>query len=180
MTIGGFFVLGVLSLVGCDKVMPADEAEEEVEEVDEDRPEQEEPEEAPEQAHGAPDPLKGKSLAEICGHDGLALVKFPYDKLHEDFAGVCCGEGGLDSDNERCNLDWPFNDVPSCDAYEVLREDMIAHFGFPFRDDDDIERYKDKDWYERREDYKPEWVPTMVKKNAQKIKKLQADKVNCE
>ena len=79
------------------------------------------------------DPLKDKSLQEICSANGLLLIKWPYDKIQEEFKTLCCTKGGLAADNYQCEMDWPFSDVPSCSAYDELRNEIFARYGRAFK-----------------------------------------------
>ena len=126
-----------------------------------------------------PDPLKGKSLAQICDDDTLALIKFSFSDLQSDFAGVCCGDGGL-KDDMRCELDWPFSDVPPCTAYDDLRNGIFMHYGYPFNSPEWRQRSEKNPDYKRRKDFMPDWMTDEAKANVETLKKLKKDKVACE
>ena len=79
------------------------------------------------------DPLQGKSLPEVCSADGLLLIKWPYTKIQNEFRALCCSEGGLSADADQCEMDWPFSDVPKCDAYDALRNEIFARYGRAFQ-----------------------------------------------
>ncbi|MCB9780997.1 MAG: YARHG domain-containing protein [Alphaproteobacteria bacterium] len=125
-----------------------------------------------------PDPLAGKSIAEICADDSLALIRWDYDQLHSSFSDLCCGPGKL-TDDGRCEMDWPFNDVPSCDAYSALRNGIFARYGYPFTKKEWQDAFGKQPWYQRREDFDSSWLTKVATANVQRLKDLEADKVGC-
>ncbi len=128
----------------------------------------------------APDPVAGRTLAVICADDGLAMIRFPYSTLQGEFAKVCCGPGGLPADDGRCELDWPFSDVPECAAYDELRNRIYAHYGYPFKDERWVKAYGSQAWYQRREDFQPSWLSPVAKANIDLLVKYKAEKVGCQ
>ncbi|MGI9335063.1 MAG: hypothetical protein ACR2RL_18110 [Gammaproteobacteria bacterium] len=126
-----------------------------------------------------PDPVSGKSLAQICDSYTLVLIRFDFETLQSSFADVCCGNGGL-QDDMRCEMDWPFNDVPPCTAYDELRNGIYMHYGFPFTTAKWRDRAKKMPGYERRNEFSPNWLSETAKKNVQTLKRLKKDRVACE
>lgn len=43
---------------------------------------------------------------------------------------LCCGPDGIVGDI-RCKLDWPFDDLPSCHDYDIVRTHVFARIGYP-------------------------------------------------
>lgn len=126
----------------------------------------------------APDPLAGKSVAEICADDTLALIRWDYDQLQTSFSELCCGVGKLEDDG-RCELDWPFSDVPSCSAYDALRNGIYARYGYPFQDRYWGEHFGGQPWFQLREDFDSSWLSAAATTNVQRLKELKADKIAC-
>lgn len=124
------------------------------------------------------DPLAGKSLKEICEDTGLQLVKWDFDALQADFRGLCCGPDGL-VDEPWCELDWPFSDVPSCDAYDGMRNHVFARYGYDFQDARWEKEFEGRDWYVQRPDFDESWLSPEAVRNVAKLKQLKADKVGC-
>jgi hypothetical protein len=124
-----------------------------------------------------PKPLEGKSVAEICSNDNLALIRWSFDELQNGFADLCCGDGGLD--DGRCELDWPFSDVPGCDVYDDMRNGIFARYGYPFKKKEWRQRFEKTSWYKKREDFNPQWVPQVASRNVEKLKQLKKQKTGC-
>ena len=134
---------------------------------------------APAAVAPAPDPLKGLSLAEICGDSGLALIKFDYQALSSDFAGTCCGPGGMPEDEGLCQMDFPFNDVPECSAYAYIRNSIYARYGYPFDKQEWVTAFGNMPWYTRRADFQEAWLSDTARANVARLQQLEKDKVGC-
>lgn len=124
-------------------------------------------------------PLDGKPLKEICEADGLLLIKWPYEKIQAEFSALCCTEGGLSSDDYRCELDWPFSDVPSCSAYDEMRNEIFARYGRAFKTPKWQKTFGATDWYTIRQDFSNEWLSDTAKKNIELLVKNKKNKVAC-
>lgn len=124
------------------------------------------------------DPLAGKTTRQICEDNGLSMIKWSFEELQGNFRGLCCGADGL-VDNPACELDWPFSDVPPCDAYDFMRNHIYARYGYPFKDPRFVQEFGSQDWYQKREDFNAEWLTPVASKNVETLKKLKADKVGC-
>ena len=130
-------------------------------------------------AAGKFDPLEGKSLKEICSATGLVLIKWDYDKLQSDFHSLCCTEGGLSDDDMECSLDWPFSDVPSCNEYDVMRNEIFARYGRAFKSPDWKKAFSEQPWYSIRTEYSDSWLSETANKNVARLVKLKKEKVAC-
>ncbi len=124
------------------------------------------------------DPLAGKTTRQICEDNGLAMIKWSYEQLNTDFRSLCCGADGI-QDDPVCELDWPFSDVPPCDAYDFMRNHIYARYGYPFKDPRFVQEFGTKDWYQKRDDFNAAWLSPVASKNVETLKKLKADKVAC-
>ena len=128
-------------------------------------------------AKGAPDPLAGLSDREMCKSDALLLLLYPY----EDLQGGKCGDVCCESDPEHwcCDLDWPFSDVPSCDAYARMRNEIFARYGYPFTDPKWRKEFEKAPYYKRREDFDSSWLTPMATRNVATLKDLEEKHVGC-
>ena len=125
------------------------------------------------------DPLDGRTLKEICEADGLLLIKWPYAKIQSEFSTLCCTAGGLSSDDYRCELDWPFSDVPSCSAYDEMRNEIFARYGRAFKTPKWQKTFGATDWYNIRSDFSNDWLSDVAKKNIELLIQNKANKVAC-
>jgi len=125
------------------------------------------------------DPLEGKSLKEICSANGLLLIKWPYDKIQSEFKALCCADGGLESDHYQCEMDWPFSDVPSCSAYDELRNEIFARYGRSFKTAKWQKQFGATDWYSVRTDFSNDWLSDVANQNVAQLVKNKKEKVSC-
>jgi hypothetical protein len=126
-----------------------------------------------------PAPLEGRSRRQICSDPSLALVKWSFERLQGDFSGTCCGEGGLPDDSLECSLDWPFNDVPQCEAWARMRNGIYARHGYPFKEGKWRTEFERKSWYTRREDFEPGWLGATAAANIQRLKENESMRIAC-
>ena len=126
----------------------------------------------------SPNPLSGKSLAEICENDELALIKWSFAELQNGFASLCCQPGGLQDDG-RCELDWPSSDVPSCELYDEMRNGIFARYGYPFSSAKWQKRFADVSWYKKRDDFSNDWLTQQATQNVATLKKMKTNRTNC-
>lgn len=124
-----------------------------------------------------PDPLAGLTDAEICSSDALLMLKYPFDALQNGTcATVCCA---ADAEHWCCQLDWPFSDVPSCEAYATLRNGIFAAYGYPFSDAKWRALFEAEPTYTRREDFDPSWLTAVATTNVATLKAKETGKVAC-
>jgi len=125
------------------------------------------------------DPLKGVSLKEICSSNSLSLIKWPYDQLQKDFASLCCIDGALPKDDMMCEMDWPFNDVPSCDSYDYMRNEIFARYGRAFTTAKWKKTFAANAWYKIRDDFSNDWLSKEAQANVNQLISLKKNKVGC-
>ena len=125
------------------------------------------------------DPLSGKKLKEICSSDGLLLIKWPFEKLQAEFASLCCTKDGLGSDDDRCLLDWPFSDVPSCSAYDEMRNEIFARYGREFKTPKWQKHFGATDWYKVRPDFSNTWLSDVANQNVTLLVQKKKSKEAC-
>lgn len=127
-----------------------------------------------------PDPLAGRTLEEVCSDPTLAMIRWDFDALHSGYASLCCGvPGGLPAGEGGCELDWPFSDLPSCKAYDELRNGIFAHYGYPFQNFEWKARFEGKPGYVRRDDFDTNWLSPAAGRNVEKLKQLAAARSGC-
>ena len=125
------------------------------------------------------DPLEGRTLKDICSSTGLSLIKWPYATLQENFTKLCCTTGGLEEGSMECELDWPFSDVPSCSAYDELRNEIFARYGRAFSGKQWQQTFGSTDWYTVRKDFSNDWLTDVANQNVATLVQLKKDKVAC-
>jgi hypothetical protein len=132
-------------------------------------------------ASGVPDPLAGATPAAICADDVLLTVKHPIEDLASGgFHRICCESGVLTGDEAwRCEMDWPFNDVPTCDAWDTWRNGIFARYGYPFSDPRWRAAFEGQPGYTRREDFDPAWLPEVATDNVETLKRWKAERHLC-
>ena len=128
---------------------------------------------------GVFDPVKGKKRKEICSADGLLLIQWPYSKIQAEFTDLCCGAEGLSSDDYRCEMDWPFSDVPSCSAYDDMKNEIFARYGRAFSTPKWQKHFGATDWYQIREDFSNDWISDVAQKNIALLVQKKKSKVAC-
>ena len=63
----------------------------------------------------------------------MLLLKCGWDDLRKGgFKKQCCVKGAL-GDDDRCSLDWPYNDLPMCVEVDILRNQLFALYGYSFK-----------------------------------------------
>jgi hypothetical protein len=128
----------------------------------------------------APQPLAGKSLAQICKDDALLLIKEDVDQLmKKGFHQLCCENGGPLQGDDVCSLDWPFNDVPPCEVWDELRNDIYAKYGYPFKEEKWQRRYASDPSYKRREDFDASWLSPAASRNVETLKGYKSRTFSC-
>ena len=106
------------------------------------------------------------------------MVKFDFDNLQSGKCHqACCVHGA--EDHWCCSLDWPFSDVPGCDAYAYMRNGLYSRYGYPFSEPKWRDEFADEPYYRRREDFDPKWLSPAAKGNVEKLKQLEEDHVGC-
>ena len=132
------------------------------------------------EATDRPDPLFGKSAADVCNNDALLLLKHRYQDLAAgSFKKVCCVPGAL-GDDDRCNLDWPSSDVGACADMDVLRNELFALYGYSFSTPLMKTHFEHQAWYVARADFKPDFLPKVAQDNVATLKTMAAKGTGCE
>jgi formylglycine-generating enzyme required for sulfatase activity len=113
--------------------------------------------------------------AETCGDACALLTLYSYDELTANACKLC-----KKYDNTFCEMDFPFNDVPSCDAYDELRNCVFARFGYVFSKPKWQQQFGKLSWYKPDPSFTEAKLPAVAKANVQKLKDLKAKKQGCQ
>ena len=134
----------------------------------------------PTQTVSIPTPLMSSSREEICRTDALLLIKYPISNLENTgWTRFCCGKNPV-FDDGRCELDWPSSDVPSCDVWDEMRNQVYARYGFPFKGEKWRKWAKKQKWYERREDFQDSWLSPIARANIATLKRYASVEHQCQ
>ncbi len=113
--------------------------------------------------------------AETCADACALLTRVSYDELTKNACGLC-----KKHDDTFCTMDFPFSDVPSCEAYDELRNCIFARFGYVFSKPKWREQFGKAPWYKPDPSFTEAKLPAVAKSNVQKLKDLKAKKQGCQ
>jgi hypothetical protein len=124
-------------------------------------------------------PLKEKTLFEICNSVSLSLIKWSYDQRQSK--AICCSEKMTEDQKSEllCELDWPFSDVPSCSSYDTMRNEIYAQYGRKFSTDKWKKYFSKVSWYKPRDDYQDTWLSDVALDNVKRLVKMKKNKQGC-
>jgi formylglycine-generating enzyme required for sulfatase activity len=119
----------------------------------------------------------GKPAAneQICGDACALLTLYAYDDLVANACKIC-----KKYDKMFCGMDFPFGDVPACDAYDELRNCVFARYGYVFSKPQWQQRFAKLPWYKPDPAFTEAKLPPVVKANIQKLKDLKAKRQGCQ
>jgi sulfatase modifying factor 1 len=113
--------------------------------------------------------------AQTCGDPCALLTMYSYDELSSNACKIC-----KKYDKTFCEVDFPFNDVPSCEAYDELRNCIFARYGYVFSKPKWQKQFGKAAWYKPDPSFTEAKLPPVAKANVQKLKDLKAKKQGCE
>jgi uncharacterized protein len=113
--------------------------------------------------------------ARTCSDPCALLTVAAYDDL---VAGAC--KLRKKHDTTFCEIDFPWSDVPSCDAYDELRNCIYARFGYVFSKTKWQEQFGKQPWYKPDPSFTEAKLPPVAKANVQKLKDLKAKRQGCQ
>lgn len=131
-------------------------------------------------ARGTFDPLEGVTKREWCHEEVLMLLKFPVEDL-ESSKGPrqdCCDT--FPDLREQCEMDWPWNDVPSCEEWAWYRNAILARYGYPFDEAQWKKEFGNEPYYTRRDDFETSWMTAEAKRNTEKIANYETMEYHCQ
>jgi hypothetical protein len=112
---------------------------------------------------------------QTCGDPCALLTLHAYDDLVANACKLC-----KKHDNTFCEMDFPWNDVPACDAYDELRNCIYARFGYVFSKPKWQEQFGKLPWYKPDPSFTEAKLPSVAKANVQKLKDLKAKRQGCQ
>ena len=113
--------------------------------------------------------------AQTCADSCALLTLYAYDDLVANACTLC-----KKYDDTFCEMDFPFNDVPACDAYDELRNCIFARFGYAFSKPKWQKRFGALPWYKPDPTFSEAKLPPVAKANIQKMKELKAKRHGCQ
>jgi hypothetical protein len=124
-----------------------------------------------------PAPSTGKPglNAETCADPCGLLTLYAYDELAANACKLC-----KKYDDTFCEMDFPFSDVPACDAYDELRNCIYARFGYVFAKPKWQHQFSKMPWYKPDPAFTDAKLPSVAKANVQKLKDLKAQRRGCQ
>jgi hypothetical protein len=130
---------------------------------------------APATTSPAPPAAKPGLDAQTCGDPCALLTLYAYDDLVANACKLC-----KKYDTTFCEMDFPFNDVPACDAYDELRNCVYAHFGYVFAKPKWQQQFSKMPWYKPDPAFTEAKLPPVAKANVQKLKDLKTKRQGCQ
>ena len=125
------------------------------------------------------DPLRGKSLYEICASNSLSLIKWSYQERQGK--EECCSNKMTEEQKMEllCEMDWPSSDIPSCSSYDTMRNEIYAQYGRSFSTEKWKKYFSKISWYKARDDYKDEWLSDVALNNVKLLVQMKKKKQGC-
>jgi formylglycine-generating enzyme required for sulfatase activity len=130
---------------------------------------------APATTSPAPPAAKPGLDAQACGDPCALLTLYAYDDLVANACKLC-----KKYDTTFCEMDFPFNDVPACDAYDELRNCVYAHFGYVFAKPKWQRQFSKMPWYKPDPAFTEAKLPPVAKANVQRLKDLKTKRQGCQ
>jgi len=112
--------------------------------------------------------------AETCADPCALLTLYAYDELAANACKLC-----KKYDDTFCEMSFPFNDVPACDAYDELRNCVFARFGYVFSKPKWQQQFSKMPWYKPDPTFTEAKLPPVAKANVQRLKDLKAKRQGC-
>jgi hypothetical protein len=126
----------------------------------------------------APTPVGAVSFVppnlEECS-DVVLLTRYAFDDLAQGrFCSLCEGKDG-----RACIMDWPFNDVPPCQAYEAMMNTIYAYYGRPFTTSKWKNHFAQEPWYKADPSYRDSRLSPMARRNVEFLRKKARSRDGC-
>jgi hypothetical protein len=169
-----------LTLAACSSNTTSDNAGAEPTQSGQDTPVSESspaPQELQSKTGKAPLPLPSKDQ---CQHDELLLLQYPLEELMDGMWSQLCCQKGKELGGDRCNLDWPFSDVPDCDSWALLRNGIFARYGYPFQKTEWQAEFGRWDWYKRNEAFDAEQMSATARANIALLQRYETTGFSCQ
>ena len=127
-------------------------------------------------AGGAPrrtPPVSARSR-EACTPDCRLLHELPWQTVQEHHCTLC----GTHVEG-ACEMDWPTNDVPSCDLWDEYRNCIYATTGYPFKDAAWRRRFEREPWYTADPAWTEDRLSAVARQNIELLKTMKAQRQGC-
>ena len=112
---------------------------------------------------------------QTCGDACALLTLYAYDDLVANACKICKAY-----DDTFCEMDFPFSDVPTCDAYDELRNCVYARFGYVFAKPKWRQQFGKLSWYKPDPAFTEAKFTPVAKANVGKLKELKAKRQGCQ
>lgn len=109
-----------------------------------------------------------------CENEAL-LAQYSFDELaNGGYCKLCAG-----TDQHACEMDWPTNDVPSCELWDQMRNGIYAYYGRPFETDKWKAYFAKKSWYVADPGFTDARLSPVAQKNIALLKERGEKKTGC-
>ena len=111
----------------------------------------------------------------LCADNAILLTQHSYESLRA--GGYCklCKK----FDESACELDWPFSDVPSCKAYDEMRNGIFAYYGRTFEKEEWRAFFAAKPWYKPDSAFTEARLSPVARTNVAFLKRAADEKIAC-
>jgi hypothetical protein len=113
--------------------------------------------------------------AQSCGDPCALLTRYAFDDLVANACKMC-----RKLDDTFCHADFPWSDVPACEAYDELRNCIYARFGYVFAKPRWRKQFGQLPWYKPDPAFTEAKLPAVAKANIKKLKALKAQRKGCQ
>ncbi len=110
----------------------------------------------------------------MCTPDCRLLTAYTFDEVIEHYCTLCGAH-----DEMACQLDWPTNDVPSCEIWDYYRNCIYATYGRPFEKEQWKQAFGSQPWYTPDPGYTDAKLSPTAKINVEDAQRRKANKVMC-
>lgn len=110
----------------------------------------------------------------MCTPDCRLLTAYTFDEVTANYCTLCGAH-----DEMACELDWPTNDVPSCEIWDYYRNCIYATYGRTFEKDQWKQAFGSQPWYRPDPGYSDAKLSPVAKANIAEAQRRKADKVMC-
>ena len=111
---------------------------------------------------------------DMCTPDCRLLTAYTFDEVIEHYCTLCGAH-----DDMACTLDWPTNDVPSCEIWDYYRNCIYATYGRPFEKEQWKQAFGSQPWYHPDPRYSDAKLSPTAKINVEDAQRRKANKVMC-
>jgi hypothetical protein len=103
------------------------------------------------------------------------LLHYSYDELEEHACEIC-----RPVTEDFCQVDFPFNDVPECAAWDELRNCIYARHGRPFKAPEWRKAFEGQPWYQVDAKYTDDRLSPVERANVRRLIELKKERHGCQ